>query len=474
MSDVKKDERLEELMTEFLETTDENVSRHSSHASQTKPDSKKVLERIELQQNEIEQLKSNIIELKDLIREKTSEVNGTHAKEVIASDISALQHTVTEQSVRINEVINQYQQILETAEHEKAERLAALIVEKEEVAILKSTIEQQRQEFQKEKAERLNELIAVKEEVAIFENTIKQQQQEELQKEKAERLNELIVVKEEVAILKRTIEQQRQESQKEKAEHLNKLIAVKEEVATLISTIEQQRQESQIEKTVKHPTMAEIVTIQKIVSNQSTKIGDLEYKQKMLKTDLKRKNENRKGTFGLLGWLLLVSNVLLWSVVVFFIWSSKQNKESELVRGNSAKISTTPESTFKTKRVEPVDFESSVTPPSASQPSIDINNDHLLNEDNLPVNDTAPNEAFVGPIEDERTSAKTMEPSSTNNTRKKTTLRKSSKKRSKRTTKSRGGQEEKTLQDRSNKTVEQQVKQNVQENTKVPDVSFGD
>jgi hypothetical protein len=68
----------------------------------------------------------------------------------------------------------------------------------------------------------------------------------------------------------------------------------------------------------------EITALESKISKHNSQIGDLVYQQKMLKTDIEqeKKRKKSKGGFGAMGWLLLVSNILLWSLIAFFFYSN--------------------------------------------------------------------------------------------------------------------------------------------------------
>jgi len=84
----------------------------------------------------------------------------------------------------------------------------------------------------------------------------------------------------------------------------------------------------------------EINSLESKISKQNSQIGDLIYQQRMLKTDIEQEKKRKKGagTFGAMGWLLLVSNVLLWSLIAFFFYSNTP-KKNHLVRTQSKKSS---------------------------------------------------------------------------------------------------------------------------------------
>ncbi len=66
----------------------------------------------------------------------------------------------------------------------------------------------------------------------------------------------------------------------------------------------------------------EVVALQSSIAKHETQIGDLLYKHKMLKTDVEQEQEKERKTtgFGSLGWLLLISNILLWSIMGYLLW----------------------------------------------------------------------------------------------------------------------------------------------------------
>lgn len=82
----------------------------------------------------------------------------------------------------------------------------------------------------------------------------------------------------------------------------------------------------------------ELNAVQNSITDQTTKIGDLEYKIKILKAELEKKSTVKtKRKFGKLGWVLMGSNLLLWSMLGWFIWqyyrgnTSSENTVNNLV-----------------------------------------------------------------------------------------------------------------------------------------------
>lgn len=240
MSDIKKDERLEELMTEFLETSDESgVKSSSDTSSRPELDNKKMLGTIEAHRNEIEELKSQIEALQLQVQEQ-ADVTEPDKEMVVAPEVIALQTLVADHGDQIKELIHKHDQIRGDIKQQDA-------TQKDQMHDLKGQVD-----------------------------------------------------------------------------------ALSEEVKKVPEVVEKHTKG-------KGATPKEMAVVQSTISQHTSKIGDLEYKHKMLKTDVERKQEEKKGTFGSLGWLLLISNVLLWSVLAFFFWSNNQNKTIELIGENSSR-----------------------------------------------------------------------------------------------------------------------------------------
>jgi hypothetical protein len=109
--------------------------------------------------------------------------------------------------------------------------------------------------------------------------------------------------------------------------HRNEIEILKEEIDGLKRTVQERKQEDSKKTVVSAP---EIVALQSSVNKQTTQIGDLIYKQEMMKTDLELESKKqRKSGFGYLGWLLFVSNILLWPLVAYLFWKTNETSNLE-------------------------------------------------------------------------------------------------------------------------------------------------
>lgn len=229
MSDRKHDERLVELMAEFLDTEDEN-SEEANVVEYPGLDNEKMLIAIEKHRSEIDALKKQINDLKETVK-KTAKEKTKNQSQIEAPEIIALQSAVSNHSEQITEILNKHDNNADN----------------------------------QEKNAKLEDLHHLKNQV------------EELKKE----------------IKKRPVE-------------TTEPAAVRP-IAPL-----------------------EIIAVQNAVTNHSTKIGDLEYKHKMLKTDMEREQGKKHKGFGMFGWFLVASNVLLWSVLAYFFWKKSESTQSDI------------------------------------------------------------------------------------------------------------------------------------------------
>lgn len=108
--------------------------------------------------------------------------------------------------------------------------------------------------------------------------------------------------------------------------HRAEIDQLKDELRKLNEQLQKKNSEPVVEKRVVAP---EITAMQVVLTRQKEQIGLLRDKQELLRREVDVKRKKRIHAFGYIGWLLLLSNVLLWSILGFWFWNDSQANEPQ-------------------------------------------------------------------------------------------------------------------------------------------------